>query len=72
MIKLVDIGCICDDPRRQIKVTNGEHTVCTTAVLVRESDYIRAWEFYAWGKWHTMCSELRCGTNGTELVWYVK
>ena len=60
MFTLVDIGSVYDDPRRSIRIldTDRDQVVNTTAVLKKETCYIKEWSFYAFGNFHTMKSEL--------------
>ena len=71
-IKLVDIGKISEDPRRQIRVTDGVTTETCMAVLIHNSDYRREWEFYAYGKTRKMIGELYLDRQyGTCLQFFI-
>ena len=72
-IKLLDIGTIYDDPERTITVSHGEKVERVTAKLVKDTDYLQEWNFYAFGEHRKMYAELRYEKgSGTILCWGVR
>ena len=59
-IKLIDIGSGFG-PRRQIRVTDGVTTQTVIARLTHDSDFLRTWDFYAYGKTWEMRAEMPTG-----------
>lgn len=70
-IELVDIGTIYDDPERTITVKCGEAAEKVTAKLVKDTDYLREWTFYAFGEHRIMYAEIR-NENGPCLCWGIR
>lgn len=67
-MELVDIGNWWDDARRTITIRNGTEERRVVASLIKDTDYVREWNFTAFGKSGVMYAELR-NENGTCLCW---
>lgn len=68
MFRLVDIGSGFGK-RREIRITDGTYTQCVCAVLVKDTDYVREWDCYAFGHQMKMIAEV---SYGPELCWSLK